>query len=147
MSKRKETRPGADTPRRATMEAETGKTTASKSDKSDFTIPASVGQAVHIADLLSHGAENGVGLQDLVSMTGLSEREVRQIIRRERLAGVPVLSDNLSGYFLPGNTDEIVQCAISLRSRAHEILRTANAIAKACNSEALDGQIFLDGSF
>ena len=144
MSKRKETRLGADTPRRATMEAETGETTASMSD---CTTPASAGQGIHIADLLSHGSENGVGLRDLVSMTGLSEREVRQIIQRERLAGVPILSDNLSGYFLPGNTNEVAHCVSSLRNRANEILRTANAIAETCNSEALDGQIFLNGAF
>lgn len=144
MSRRKETRPGADTPRRATTEAETGKATASMSD---CTTPASAGQGVHIADFLSHGAENGTGLRNLVSVTGLSEREVRKIIQRERLAGVPILSDNLSGYFLPDNNEEIVRCVISLRNRAGEILRTANAISKACNSDALDGQIFLDGSF
>lgn len=128
MNKRKNAHPGADTPRRAMMEAETGQATTSTFD---FTISAPLKQAVHIADLLSHGAENGVGLRDLVSMTGLSEREVRQMIQRERLDGVPVLSDNLSGYFLPGNTNEIVQCVSSLRHRANEILRSADAIEKA----------------
>ena len=144
MSKRKETRPGADTPRRATTEAETGKATASMSD---CTTPASAGQGVHIADFLSHGSVNGVTTRELMGLLGIPERTVRKMIQMERLSGIPILSNTLDGYYLPTNTEELVSCVRSLRHRGQEILRAANAISETCNTEALDGQIFLDGSF
>ena len=84
-----------------------------------------------IFDLLSPGAENGVGLRDLSHIANLSEREIRAEIQRERLNGAPILSDNKNGYFLPGNETELTYCIRSLRHRANEILRTANAIEKA----------------
>lgn len=143
MIKKKGTRPGAGTPRRA-MEAGTGQTTTSAFD---FTTLAPMGQGVHIADLLSHGAENGTSTRELMGLLGVPERTVRKMIQMERLAGVPILSNTLDGYYLPTNNAEVVSCVRSLRHRGQEILRAANAISKACNSETLEGQIFLDGSF
>lgn len=90
-----------------------------------------------ISDFLSCGAENGVGLRDLANVTQKPERAVRQQIQQERLSGVPILSDNTSGYFLPGNDAEIVRCVRSLRHRAREIGRVADAIEKA--GEHYDG--------
>lgn len=83
-----------------------------------------------ISEFLSHGSGNGVELRDLVRMTGLSEREVRQSIQRDRLAGVPILSDNINGYFLPGDEHDVSRCARSLRHRAAEINRVADAIER-----------------
>lgn len=84
-----------------------------------------------ISDLLSHGAENGVGLRHLVHITNLSEREIRAAIQRERLNGAPILSNNRDGYFLPGNEAEVSYCVRSLKHRANEILKTADSIEKA----------------
>lgn len=86
---------------------------------------------MRISNLLSSGAENGIGLRDLCNMTGLSQREVRQVIQRERLNGAPILSNNRDGYFLPGNEMEVASCVRSLRHRATEVFRTAEAIKKA----------------
>lgn len=47
---------------------------------------------------------------------------------KERRSGVPILSDNASGYFLPGNSAERAQFVKSMRNRAAEILRTAAAV-------------------
>lgn len=90
-----------------------------------------------IADFLSHSSENAVGLRDLANLTDQPERVVRQQIQRERLSGVPILSDNTFGYFLPGNNAEIARCVRSLRHRAEEIIRVADAIEKA--GEHYDG--------
>lgn len=123
MREKKRTRPGADTPRRA-MGAELGQAATSTFD---FTTPARNGQ---IFDLLSYGAENGVNLRHLAAMTHLSEREVRAEIQRERLSGIPVLSDNQNGYFLPGSQAEVDHFVRSMRHRAREINATANAVER-----------------
>lgn len=91
-----------------------------------------------VASLLSEGRENGLHLRDLVAITGWPEREVRQQIHTERRQGVPILSDNANGYFLPANEDEREHCVRSMRHRAAEILRAAAAIE--CET-SLNGQM------
>ena len=89
------------------------------------------GQAGGIASLLMEGAGNGLHLQDLVRLTGEDQQTVRKMIHEERRQGVPILSDNASGYFLPGSQQEREACVRSLRHRAKEILAAARAIEKA----------------
>ncbi len=81
-----------------------------------------------ISRYLLKGQENGLHLQDLVKITGLTEREVRQQIHRERRQHIPILSNNRDGYFLPGNPQERASCVRSMRHRAGEILAAAKAI-------------------
>lgn len=95
---------------------------------SHFTMSGQHRQSNFISRLLSYGSQNGQTLRDLIAITGWRERELRAEIQRERLAGIPILADNKSGYFLPANEDEREQCVKSLRHRAHEIIRTAAAI-------------------
>ena len=96
----------------------------------NYTTTQSGGQGT-ISRLLMEGANNGLHLQDLVRLTGLTEREVRLQIHAERRQGVPILSDNASGYFLPGSQQERGACVQSLRHRAKEILAAAAAVEKA----------------
>ena len=84
-----------------------------------------------ISRLLMHGQENGLHLSDLTKMTGRTEREVRMMIHSERRRGVPILSNNRDGYYLPGSDAERAQCVKSLRHRANEILKAASAIERA----------------
>ena len=84
-----------------------------------------------ISRLLMHGAKNGLHLSDLTKMTDRTEREVRMMIHSERRRGVPILSNNRDGYFLPGSDAERAQCVKSLRHRANEILKAASAIERA----------------
>ena len=81
--------------------------------------------------MLLHGAENGLHLRDLCRLTGWKEREVRLQIHAERRRGIPILSDNVNGYFLPADEQELTACVRSLRHRAGEIMRTARAIERA----------------
>ena len=84
MSVKGKARPGEATPKRA---AETG-TACETVSSSDFHITtAAAVRQIRIADLLPHGAENGVNLHHLEKMTGLDGREVRRQIERERRAG------------------------------------------------------------
>lgn len=124
----KKARPDVGASERAGLEAETWQATASITK--DTTAPSS-GQALKISSLLSHGAENGVTLRHLEKLTDLPGREVRRQIERERRRGIPILSDNTSGYFLPSSEDEKARCVRSMRGRAQEILRTARAIEEA----------------
>ena len=89
------------------------------------------GRQFVIADLLSHGPQNGLHLSDLARLTGWTGREVRRTIQAERLRGVPILSDNANGYFLPETEADRAACVRSLRGRAREILDVANAIEAA----------------
>ena len=89
------------------------------------------GQVVHIAVFLSYGPENGITLRHLEKLSDLPGREVRRQIERERRRGIPILSDNMSGYFLPSSEDEKARCVRSMKGRAREILRTAWAIEGA----------------
>ena len=96
----------------------------------NYTTAQSGGQGT-ISRLLMEGSENGLHLQDLVRLTGEDQRTVRRMIHKERRQGVPILSDNASGYFLPGSQQERDACVRSLRHRAREILAAARAIEKA----------------
>ena len=83
-----------------------------------------------IASLLMEGAANGLHLSDLVRLTGWTEREVRQMIHRERRQGIPVLSNSKDGYYLPGNEYEKSECIRQMRGRAREILAAAAGIER-----------------
>lgn len=96
----------------------------------NYTTTQSGGQGT-ISRLLMAGSENGLHLQDLVRLTGEDQRTVRKMIHEERRQGVPILSDNASGYFLPSTEEERAACVRSLRHRAKEILAAAAAIEKA----------------
>lgn len=92
-----------------------------------------------ISRYLLEGQENGLHLQDLVKITGWTEREVRQQIHRERRRHIPILSNNRDGYFLPGNPQERAACVRSMRHRAGEILAAAKAIEG--DTAHIEGQI------
>ena len=124
MNKRKNARPEAATSGRAKRES----TQESNNSHNQFTA-ADGGQEV-VSSLLLKGRSNALHLADLVRLTGWPERDVRKAIQRERQRGSPILSDNKSGYFLPGNEQERALCVRSLRHRAHEILRAAACIER-----------------
>lgn len=124
MNKRKNARPEAAISGRAKRES----TQESNNSHNQFTA-ADGGQEV-VSSLLLKGRSNALHLADLVRLTGWPERDVRKAIQRERQRGSPILSDNKSGYFLPGNEQERALCVRSLRHRAHEILRAAACIER-----------------
>lgn len=84
-----------------------------------------------ISDFLHEGRQNAVTLSTLQSLTGLDGRSIRLAIRRERLAGVPIISDNAHGYFLPGSVADLDYFARSMQHRAQEIVRIAEAAERA----------------
>ena len=96
----------------------------------DFTSPQAVGQFL-ISDFLRIGQANAVNLRYLRDITGLKGREIRRLIQKERLEGIPICADNVAGYYLPANDFEKMRCARSMRHRAAEIDAAASAIESA----------------
>lgn len=84
-----------------------------------------------ISDLLRYGQANAVPLRDLAGITGLDGRVVRAMIAAERRAGAAILSDNMTGYYLPANGEEKARFVRSMRHRAQEILSAADAVERS----------------
>lgn len=81
---------------------------------------------MRIAEIIAAGGV--LPLRELVRITGYDERKVRQMIAAERRAGIPILSDNQRGYYLPTSDDETRRFCRSMRHRAIEIFKTARAV-------------------
>jgi len=65
------------------------------------------------------------------SFCGKREQEVRRMIQAERLRGIPILSDNINGYYLAADAHERERFIKSMRGRASEIEAVAAAVEKA----------------
>ena len=91
---------------------------------------AAEGRQRKVSDFLSHGLENAVPLRHLKKMMETDGRTVRLMIQQERLSGMPICADNLTGYYLPATEEEKSACVRSMRHRAGEIMRTARAIER-----------------
>lgn len=81
-----------------------------------------------VSDYLHIGAANALTIRELKALLGMPGREVRRLIQAERLRGVPILSDNRNGYYLAGDDAELTRFIGSMRRRAGEIMRVANAV-------------------
>ena len=88
-------------------------------------------QPFRVADLLHPGAENAIPRRELMTLTGLSDRELRLMIEAERRQGTPILSDNQRGYWLSDSPAEIKKFSRSMRRRAAEIRLTAMCVEKS----------------
>ena len=122
----KRARPDAATSRRAGQEKQ--RTSSNSRNKHITQAP---GGQWGIADLLLPGRENAIPRRELERLTGLDGRTVRLMIERERREGRPILADNATGYYLPATEHERAACVRSIRHRADEIRKTAEAIDRA----------------
>lgn len=103
-----------------------------------------------ISELLMYGCSNALPLSRLEHLTGLNGRVVRQMMERERLSGVPILSETGEGYFLAETEEERKKFVESMRQRASAILRVADAVeageAVVKTAQELSGQQRLEGA-
>ena len=90
---------------------------------------------MNVYDYLGEGAANGKHLKHLAYLMDVDTRTLRVMIANERKRGIPILSDNTNGYFMPANRHERDNCVRSLRHRAKEIMAAADGIEKAANKE------------
>ena len=65
-----------------------------------------------------------------MAMTGLRDRELRLMIEAERRQGIPILSDNIHGYWLSDDSAEIKKFSRSMKRRAAEIRLTAMRVER-----------------
>lgn len=107
---------------------EAGLWQATTSTSNDTTSPPT---DQRVSDYLLPGRENAVPLKRLKGLLDLDGRTVRLMIRSERLHGTPILADCVSGYYLPSDDHERAQCVRSMRRRAAEIVKVADAIEGA----------------
>lgn len=107
-----------------------GRETACEARSSSINSTTSpVERQIKISDFLHHGQENAVPTKYLKEILHVDARTIRLLVQEERLNGIPILSDS-SGYFLPGNSLEVLKCVRSLRHRAKEITRAAAGIER-----------------
>ena len=97
----------------------------------NYSTTSAAGRQRKVSDFLSHGRENAVPLRHLKKVMEADGRTVRLMIQQERLSGMPICADNLTGYYLPATPEERTACVCSMRHRAGEIMRTARAIERA----------------
>lgn len=136
----KQTRSGAATLERA--EAGAGLARSSTSTD-DFT--TATGSRQRISDLLGHGQSAAVPLRHLKELSCLPGREVRRMIQSERLRGIPILSDNISGYYLAADVQEQETFIRSMRGWAAEIAAVAAAVEKEDGNSTGPGHEGLEG--
>lgn len=84
-------------------------------------------RAPRVVDLLLCGAENGLYLSDLVRLTGKDERTIRREIHECREKFIPIVNDQVNGYFIAETADELRRFYRSMTHRAGEILKIARA--------------------
>lgn len=127
MRRKKESRPSGYDTRAAAETAAFGRAAISYDDCTT----TAAGRQIQIKDFLLIGSENAIPRRHLRQLTGLSDRDLRRRIQRERMSGVPILADNSSGYYLPADKTELDQFVRSMRGRAREIQAVAAAIEQA----------------
>lgn len=89
---------------------------------------------MQISDFLLCGQSNAIPLRQLQALTNLDGRTIRRLIELERRNGIPILSDNKTGYFLAENEVERDNFVRSMRHRANEIRLTAAAIERGAGT-------------
>lgn len=83
---------------------------------------------MNIADYIPYGRGNAVTSSYLGSITGLSKREIERAVQDARLNGVPIISDNLTGYFIATCQQDIDIFYESMRRRGLNTFKTARAV-------------------
>ena len=91
---------------------------------------------MNIFDLIPEGRDNAISKAALTKITGLKDRDLRQVIHRERRAGHIIITDpTTAGYYRPTNTDQSLRFIKSMRHRAAETLAVADATERALMEE------------
>ena len=129
MGERENARSAAPTTERAVETGAPSKMTTT-STKDDTTSPSG-GQTFRVADLLLTGEQNALPMRHLRAITDRSSREIRAMIQQERLDGVPICANNLTGYYLAADDVERQRFVNSMRHRSAEIARVADAVERA----------------
>ncbi len=88
-----------------------------------------------VSALLLEGEENAISMRDLTTITGLSDRELRALIQRERRAGVPILANQRTGLYMPSSEAEKCRWVRGMLHRGAEIVACARAVLRGPEDE------------
>ena len=80
-----------------------------------------------ISCLLTTGETNAIHLMDLCRLTGASPTSVKAAVRRERLAGTPIVS-SVSGYWIAASEAEIRGFSRTMQAQGNSRLEIAEAV-------------------
>ena len=99
---------------------------------------------MNIIDFIPIGQENAISRTELIKVTGLDDRTLRQLIHKERRAGHIIIADSASsGYYRPVDTNQTLRFIRSMRHRAAETMAVADATERTLMEEA--GQDSMEG--
>ena len=80
-----------------------------------------------IADFLHEGQEHPITARNLVTLTGLSFREVYKHVERERNMGVPIIAGD-KGFYLPATLPEAEAWLKRSKARRQSAEKTERAV-------------------
>lgn len=88
-----------------------------------------------VSEYLKAGAENARTVKELCSILHVDGRQLRRMVRNERLDGIPILSavgeDYRHGYYLPSETADYLRTIRRLRKQEKSLCKARRAITKA----------------
>lgn len=92
---------------------------------------------VSIYDLLDLGKENKKTTRELMQLTNLDERALREAVRRERIAGKLIVStkDSGGGYYIPKNPGELSEFLATMEKEAKSIFVMMKTARKEVRKE------------
>ena len=76
------------------------------------------------------GREHSISGRRLSERLGMDQRKLVQLIREERLRGVPICSTPAGGYWLASSSEELYRCARSMFHRGRECFSVAKALVR-----------------
>lgn len=82
-----------------------------------------------IFELLSVGKKNAKTSKEIATALDIDVREVRQVVRNERIIGKAICSCS-GGYYLPAEDQDIKQTVCRLYGQADANKRVADAMSK-----------------
>lgn len=101
-----------------------------------------------IYDILPIGKKNAIGRKELVNLSGLSDRQLRNQIAAERREGALILSSTdseHSGYFRPASADELRRFVASMTRRGKATFAAIAQARKALKSIEAEKEGKADG--
>jgi biotin operon repressor len=103
--------------------AEAGSATREESTTRTKSIPHLSANGNKILQQLAHGRKNAITRRMLMAETKMPDRAMRLEIEAMRRAGIVILAD-VSGYYLPGNVEEVQEYIRQEEARARSTFQS-----------------------
>ena len=101
-------------------------------------------RTMNIKDYIPVGHENAVSRQYLCSVTGLTDRKLREEIAKARETTCICNSSDGKGYYIPSTVHQAIRYQKQEMSRNKSIARSLRGTKKFIYEHSCDGQISLD---